>query len=258
MSTGKAMARDTLGIYSDTRTVDFYVAAQGLQRGETKVFAKYIQDGDDILDIGVGGGRTTPYLSARAGRYLGVDYAEAMVNACRQKFPDLSFVTLDASNLNGLADASFDVVVFSFNGIDCLPTDEMRLACLRSVRRVLRPGGVFIFSSHNARVLFVKPDYEGANLLRRIWRTVRLLRNLSLVIRQLGRKAFYKGEGYIVDPVHGGHFMHVTTPRLAVQELQANGFSVLDTVNAVDAVESGEFTAPGYYYVARKTNVGAS
>lgn len=254
MKSAQALARDSRDIYSDERTVDFYAAAQGLQRGEREVFAKFIQDGAHILDIGVGGGRTTPYLSARAGRYLGVDYAEPMVEICRRKYPGLDFEHMDASNLAGLPDNSFDVVVFSFNGIDCLPSNDLRSACLKSVHRVLRPGGHFIFSSHNARVLFIKPDYQGADLLRRIWRTIRTLRNLSLVVRQLGRQAFYRGEGYIVDPVHGGHFMHVTTPELAHEELRRHGFDVVETLDAVSQGASSQWTAPGYYFVARKVD----
>ncbi|MEY4766858.1 MAG: hypothetical protein RI907_3531 [Pseudomonadota bacterium] len=254
MKSAHAVARTSLDIYSDERTVDFYAAAQGLQRGEREMFAKYVKDGDHILDIGVGGGRTTAYLAARAGRYLGVDYAEPMVEICRRKFPQLAFEHMDASNLAKLPDQSFDVVVFSFNGIDCLPTNELRSACLKSVHRVLKPGGHFIFSCHNARVLFIKPDFEGANLLRKVWRTVRTARNLSLMARQMGRKAFYRGEGYIVDPVHGGHFMHVTTPAWAHQELRQHQFEVMDTVDAVSSGSSSAWTAPGYYFVARKVD----
>jgi ubiquinone/menaquinone biosynthesis C-methylase UbiE len=254
MKTTHGVARNSLDIYSDERIVDFYAAAEGLQRGERAMFEQYVKDGDHILDIGVGGGRTTPYLSARAGRYLGVDYAEPMVETCRRKFPQLAFEHMDASNLVQVPDNTFDVVVFSFNGIDCLPTNELRSACLKSVCRVLRPGGHFIFSSHNARVLFIKPDYEGADFLRRLWRTVRTARNLSLVARQLCRKAFYRGEGYIVDSVHGGHFMHVATPAWVHQELRRHKFEVMSTVDAVSDGKSSAWTAQGYYFVARKTD----
>jgi SAM-dependent methyltransferase len=40
------------------------------------------------------------------------------------------------------------VVVFSFNGIDYVSHDD-RLRVLAEVRRVLGPGGAFVFSSHN-------------------------------------------------------------------------------------------------------------
>ena len=38
-----------------------------------------------ILDLGVGGGRTTPHLSSIAARYVGADYAAEMVARCQDK-----------------------------------------------------------------------------------------------------------------------------------------------------------------------------
>jgi len=57
-----------------------------------------------------------------------------------------------------------------------------------------------------------------------------------------------------VDSVHGGHLLYATTPRLARQELSAHGFDVLESVDAVSSGESWTYTAPGYYYVARKSD----
>ena len=51
------------------------------------VFEKYVAPGGEVLDLGVGGGRTTAFLSSRAGAYVGLDYAPTMVKICRLKFP---------------------------------------------------------------------------------------------------------------------------------------------------------------------------
>ena len=83
-----------------------------------------------ILDMGVGGGRTTQYLSQIAGRYVGADYSEAMVDTCRKRFPDQEFRHCDARDIAPFADGEFDAVVFSANGIDYIAADEGRARCL--------------------------------------------------------------------------------------------------------------------------------
>lgn len=244
-----------LKLYSSAETVRYYAALLGLQEAEKYLFEKYIQKDARLLDVGVGGGRTTPWLAARASRYLGIDYSQDMIDECRKKFPALSFQKQDATDLTAFDASDFNVVVFSFNGIDCLESNDARKCCLRSIREILSDHGTFIFSCHNARVLFVPPNYKGANWLRMVWRTVRSSRNLVLIFKQLLRSSFYRGEGYIVDGVHGGHLMHVTTPSHVQRELEAEGFEIVECVSSVHLHNTGQFTTPWYYYVAKKLRI---
>src|SRR5450755_4523319 len=141
-----------------------YAALEYLTPCERFLFDRHITPQTAILDVGVGGGRTTPYLSQVASHYVGLDYSEEMVKICRKKFPQLKFSVADASNLAEFQDASFDVVVMSFNTIDYLLPDEKRQQCLEECRRVLRNGGVLIFSSHNPRSILVRPAWDRARL----------------------------------------------------------------------------------------------
>ncbi len=102
-----------------------------------------------MLDIGVGGGRTSLHFAPVARRYAGVDYSIAMVTGCRKRFPsgDLLFCAADARALP-FADRSFGFVLFSYNGIDYVPHND-RLRILAEARRVLEPGGYYAFSTHN-------------------------------------------------------------------------------------------------------------
>src|SRR5690242_19270901 len=118
---------------------------------EKHLFDKYAPPGQRVLDLGMRAGRTTAYLAPQAASYVGIDLAPNMVAACRQRFPQYPFDTGDAADLSRFSDSTFDVVVFSFNGIDYLQSDETRRACLRECHRVLSPGGVMILSVHNPR-----------------------------------------------------------------------------------------------------------
>jgi ubiquinone/menaquinone biosynthesis C-methylase UbiE len=134
-------------VYSRPDVVDFYVQLEGLFPAEEHLFSKYIPVGSVVLDVGVGGGRTTPHLAARAKRYVGVDCSSPMIEQCRRRFPAFEFILADATDLSSIPDSSFDATVFSFNGIDYVPTDEARITCLRELRRVTRPSGCIILSS---------------------------------------------------------------------------------------------------------------
>jgi ubiquinone/menaquinone biosynthesis C-methylase UbiE len=101
-----------------------------------------------MLDIGVGGGRTTYFFANRVAGYTGIDYSESMIMACKERFPKVKFLVCDARNMDIFDDNSFDFVLFSFNGLDSLSHDD-RLKALKEVKRVCTEGGIFFFSTHN-------------------------------------------------------------------------------------------------------------
>jgi SAM-dependent methyltransferase len=104
-----------------------------------------------MLDLGVGGGRTTHVFAAITRRYVGVDYSPKMIDFCRSQYsegPHVRFVLGDASDLSFLGDDKFDFILFSFNGIDYVSHDKRR-AILREVRAHLKSAdSLFLFSSH--------------------------------------------------------------------------------------------------------------
>jgi ubiquinone/menaquinone biosynthesis C-methylase UbiE len=103
----------------------------------------------DMLDMGVGGGRTTKYFAPLVGSYIGADYAPNMIARCKVKYRGkYCFVESDVRSMNMFGSNMFDFVLFSYNGIDSF-SHEDRLAALKEIRRVLRSNGYFYFSSHN-------------------------------------------------------------------------------------------------------------
>lgn len=142
--------RDT---YEDPLIVSSYGRQRLLQPPEQTVLDELAPElGQmDMLDLGVGAGRTAWHFAPRVKTYLGLDYARTMIERCKQDLPGYAFVVGDASRLD-LADGSYDLVLFSYNGIDHLEPEDRQRA-LREMKRVLRPGGLMVFSSHNSNFL---------------------------------------------------------------------------------------------------------
>ena len=106
--------------------------------------------GHDVLEIGVGAGRITRYLTPLARRYEGVDYSPVMVGYLKQAMPEININEADFRDLSIFDAGSFDFVFAPDNVIDALSHGD-RLRALSEATRVLRSGGIFAFSSHNLR-----------------------------------------------------------------------------------------------------------
>lgn len=140
--------------YKQKAIVDYYCQENGLQLPEQTIFKLLENHLSEIkmLDIGIGGGRTTSHFGDLVKEYHGVDYSEEMVDACKTRFSDapdnLSFQVCDVRDMRAFDDNSFDFILFSFNGIDSI-SHEDRVIALQEIQRVGKPGGYFCFSTHN-------------------------------------------------------------------------------------------------------------
>jgi ubiquinone/menaquinone biosynthesis C-methylase UbiE len=113
-----------------------------------------------MLDIGVGGGRTTQHFSGVVQEYVGIDYSQEMIAACQTRFPQSSqsssvsrvFELGDARDMRQFEDNSFDFILFSFNGLDSLSHLD-RLQVFQEIGRIGKSGGYFFFSSHSLQGL---------------------------------------------------------------------------------------------------------
>ena len=101
-----------------------------------------------ILDIGVGTGRTVPYLTSLSQDYTGVDYSESMLKYCGEKYSDTKLLLCDARNMDIFEDGAFDAVFCCWNMLDDSNHHD-RCRMLREIHRVLKQQGRFIFSAHN-------------------------------------------------------------------------------------------------------------
>jgi SAM-dependent methyltransferase len=104
--------------------------------------------GRPVLDLGVGGGRTTSLLRLVSSQYVGIDYTFELVELCRRRHPEIDVRLADARDLSGIPDGSQGLVVFSNNGIDAVD-HEGREQVLAEAYRVLDTGGTLYYSTLN-------------------------------------------------------------------------------------------------------------
>ena len=140
-------------IYASRNIIQYYARLSMIQPAEQTIL-DLLQDelsSMKMLDIGVGGGRTTRHFSKLVAEYVGIDYSTNMIAACQERFstsPQVMFEVCDARDMSRFRDNSFDFILFSFNGIDYISHTD-RLKVFQEVSRVGKPGGYFFFSSHN-------------------------------------------------------------------------------------------------------------
>ncbi len=257
-------------IWAQRRVVQEYEAADGfLDAGERAAFARVaaLSQGEPVLDLGVGGGRTVLLLRPLASNYVALDYVPAMVKACARRFPDVDVQLGDARDLRTLPDQSFGLVCFSFNGIDAIDHQGRRRA-LSEVHRVLKPGGTFWFSTLNLdgmgrRMRPWVPEWPKRKdgLLRF---TVRVLRTPSAVARRtrnyLGlKRRFTQGDGWCTGTLSAHDYrllVHYTTLASELRELLEIGFEpapvVLDTAGRTVGADADVHDVFWFQILARK------
>lgn len=191
----------------------------------------------EMLDLGVGTGRTGYTFAPLVRRYVGLDPAPRMLDRARALLGEDENVELvdgNARDLSGVA-GPFDLVLFSFNGLDALDHED-RLRTLAEVRRVLRPGGYFLFSSHSLGALPLdthlrrSPQFAGRRLYE-IYakaREVRYARRVRRVNRGLDINAA-RAQGWTIVPEIGHGFRiddHYVDPQHQAEQLRELGFQL--------------------------------
>lgn len=106
---------------------DFTRIAQAMRdSGEDLVGKLGIVEGMKVLDLGCGDGTTAVPAAKRGADVLGVDIASYLVAAGNKRAQELGLSNVqfqegDASNLAGIADDSFDLVVSIFGAMFAPP-----------------------------------------------------------------------------------------------------------------------------------------
>lgn len=209
--------------------IESYLTATELQKPEKAILEQLNEKigGYRVLDIGIGTGRTTLHLAPKAGEYVGIDYSFGMIKEARKRFPllaDSGAIRLgDVRLLQEFDAGSFDLVLFSYNGMDYI-LHEDRQQALEEIRRVLKPGGQFIFSTHNLQYIGKLYSIHLEKGLR--YSLYQIYRYCRLILEN-GWPRKYRNKPYAIIN-DGAHHFKLTTcyvkPAVQVKQLEDLGF----------------------------------
>lgn len=135
----------------------FVWGPEGLDEAEAELLGPPAElKGKAVLEIGAGAAQCARWLAAQGARPVALDLSHRQLQHALRIGGSFPLVCADASALP-FADASFDLACSAYGALPFVADPRL---VLREVRRVLRPGGRFVFSvTHPIRWAF--PDEPG-------------------------------------------------------------------------------------------------
>ena len=119
-----------------------------------------IAEVESVLDFGCGCGRVLRYWQGHPGTVAGSDRDDGAVDWCRRHLPFAQLTRNDLAPPLGFADESFDLV-YALSVFTHL-TDALQETWRDELRRVLRPGGRLLVTTHGRSYLPRLEDDERA------------------------------------------------------------------------------------------------
>lgn len=104
--------------------------------------ATRVATGSYVLDVASGPGYVSAAAAARGAKTVGVDFSENMTQLAARNYPELSFVSGDAEDLQ-FSDDTFDCVLINF-GVLHFPNADKAVS---EAHRVLKSGGRLGFTA---------------------------------------------------------------------------------------------------------------
>lgn len=196
---------------------DAYFAGDTLFEFDEALLNRHFQQPGVLIDLGCGTGRLLFPFVRRGFTGVAVDLSAPMLRVVGEKSRKLQLpvhrVQANLIELECLADGTADYAICMFSTLGMIRGREHRLAALRHMARILRPGGLLVLHVHNRW-------YNFRNPLSRGW----FLRNQ--LAAWLGR-AEAGDRYYSYRGVHN-FFLHVFTKRELRRDLAESGFRIVE------------------------------
>jgi SAM-dependent methyltransferase len=272
-------------LFRDRGVVEGYVVQEGwIDHGERIALDSVASEvrGQPILDLGVGGGRTTSLMRLLTDDYVGIDYSPEMVEACLRVHPGLDIRYADARDLNAFDSSTFKLAFFSAQGLDCVDHAD-RERVISEVHRVLVPDGIFGYSTHLMHGTFYdkrpwhQAPWRSSKTGRldttpvalghpQIWRFVRFAFYIPSRLRKYPRlyanwwrnralADVHQDWAFSPYPNNDFNLSYFATPEGERKILAEHGFTVLETIASTgQRVDNGSEMplCPWFFVVARK------
>ena len=219
--------------FTTEKTVSDYakaVSEVGLWESEKMMIEKYFNPENRILDIGCGAGRTTIGLYMLGYHLIeGLDLSEAMIVQARRISKDLnyniSFRVGDVACLD-YDDETFEVALFSFNGIMQIPGKENRIKVLKEIKRILKPEGYFLFTTH---------DRDSGKEYESFWQEEK--KKWALHIQD---KSLHEFGDKIIKMEERDVFLHFPIREEVISSLEEAGFVLIEGILRSELCEESE------------------
>ena len=153
---------------NDQEPFEWYQSYENLRAVLTKIFQRF--NNPSVLVLGCGNSRLSENLyNDGITKITNVDISDVCINQMKEKyanFSEMRFYTMDCLDLD-FSQSSFDVVLDkgTLDSILCgLSAHDNSLRALKEVRKVLKPGGVYVCISYGIpeyRLNFL--GFEGCN-----------------------------------------------------------------------------------------------